>query len=200
MDLSLAGAGLLVVAPLMAALAAAIRLEDGGSPLYIQERVGQDGEPFQLLKFRTMSEAPLAPDATQLTVGDDPRITRVGRLLRSSRLDELPQLINILAGEMSVVGPRPEVPRYVAHYDAEQRAVLSARPGLTDPATLAFRHEAEILAGAEDPERTYIEEVMPEKLRINLEYLAERDAVSDLKLLLATATTLLADHLEGREG
>jgi len=198
MDLGLAGAGELVGAPLMAVIAAAIVLEDGDSPIYVQKRVGKDGELFTLLKFRTMtSESKRGGLGTEVTVSDDPRITKVGQLLRRARLDELPQLFNILKGEMSVVGPRPEVPKYVAHYDDEQRQVLAVKPGLTDPATIAYRNEAELLDAADDPDQVYIDEVMPEKLRINLAYLAERSTPKDFGVFIDTLLALVKDRTEG---
>ena len=199
LDLAFAGGALALSWPAFLALAAVIKWEDGGSALYVQERVGRFGRPFRLFKFRTMRQRSVDTAGLPITVGDDDRVTRVGRFLRRTRLDELPQLLNILRGEMSVVGPRPEVSRYVALYSDEQRAVLEVKPGLTDPATLAFRGEADVLGASEDPERTYIEIVMPEKLAMNLEYLRQRDVGSDLSLILQTVLTLASDELS-REG
>ncbi|HBU48994.1 MAG TPA: sugar transferase [Myxococcales bacterium] len=199
LDLAFAGGALALSWPAFLALAAVIKWEDGGSALYVQERVGRFGRPFRLFKFRTMRQRAVDAAGLPITVGDDDRVTRVGRFLRRTRLDELPQLLNILRGEMSVVGPRPEVSRYVALYSDEQRAVLEVKPGLTDPATLAFRGEADVLGASEDPERTYIEIVMPEKLAMNLEYLRQRDVGSDLSLILQTVLTLASDELS-REG
>ena len=199
LDLAFAGGALALSWPAFLALAAVIKWEDGGSALYVQERVGRFGRPFRLFKFRTMRQRAVDAAGLPITVGDDDRVTRVGRFLRRTRLDELPQLLNILRGEMSVVGPRPEVSRYVALYTDEQRAVLEVKPGLTDPATLAFRGEADVLGASEDPERTYIEIVMPEKLAMNLEYLRQRDVGSDLSLILQTVLTLASDELS-REG
>ena len=196
MDVALAGAGIAVSWPVMALIAVAISLEDQDSPFYIQERIGKDGKPFRLLKFRTMTNRPVGEEGPEITVGVDPRITKVGQLLRGARLDELPQLFNILAGEMSVVGPRPEVARYVAHYSEEQLRVLKVKPGLTDPATLAYRHEAERLAQSDAPEQTYINEIMPEKLAMNLEYLATRNTLSDLRVFLETVAAVLGDQSE----
>lgn len=199
LDLLLAGGALAVSWPALLALAAAIKLEDGGDAFYAQERVGRFGRRFRLFKFRTMRERSSRESGLQITVGDDDRITRIGGLLRRTRLDELPQLLNILRGEMSVVGPRPEVPRYVEMYDELQRAVLEARPGLTDPASLAFRGEAELLGASDDPEKTYVEELMPQKLALNLEYLRDRHVGSDLLLILETVLTLAGDEVK-REG
>jgi lipopolysaccharide/colanic/teichoic acid biosynthesis glycosyltransferase len=132
----------------------------------------------------------MRPDAPklggQLTVGRDPRITRVGALLRQTKLDELPQLINVLRGEMSLVGPRPEVPKYVALYTPEQRQVLSVRPGITDLASIEYRSESELLAQAPDPERVYLQEVMPHKLQLNLEYIRTQSLALDLAVILKT--------------
>jgi lipopolysaccharide/colanic/teichoic acid biosynthesis glycosyltransferase len=194
MDLALAGAGVAVSWPVMVLIAAAIAIEDKDSPFYIQERVGKNGRTFRLLKFRTMAQRPADEAGPEITIGEDPRITKVGEFLRGARLDELPQLFNILLGDMSVVGPRPEVPRYVAYYDEEQLAVLMVRPGLTDPATLAYRHEAERLSQSDDPEGLYIEQIMPEKLAMNLTYLAERNTLKDMQVFLRTVVTVLGDQ------
>ena len=196
MDITLAGAGIAVSWPVMAAIAIAISLEDKDSPLYIQERIGKDGEPFRLLKFRTMTTREIGKEGPEITVGVDSRITKIGKLLRGARLDELPQLFNILKGEMSVVGPRPEVARYVEHYSDEQLKVLTVKPGLTDPATLAYRHEAERLAQSDSPEELYIDEIMPEKLAMNLEYLAKRNTLLDVKVFLETVAAVLVDQSE----
>lgn len=188
LDLLLATLGLLLVWPLLAGAAVWIRLDSPGPVLFRQERVGRRGRSFRILKFRTMRES--AEPGRQITVGQDPRITRSGRWLRASKLDELPQLFNVLAGEMSFVGPRPEVPRYVAFYTAEERRVLELRPGITDLASIKYRHEAEILAAAADPERTYVDEVMRDKLRINLEYARGAGLKADLGVILATLGAL----------
>jgi len=177
--------GLLVLWPLFLLVALLIKLDDGGPVFFRQERVGYKGRLFRIWKFRTM-----VVDAEKigkpLTVGRDPRITRVGYWLRKFKLDELPQLFNVLAGEMSLVGPRPEVPKYVALYTPGQRRVLDLVPGITDPASIKYRDESEILARSPDPERTYVEEIMPEKIRLNLEY-AERATVwSDFIVILCT--------------
>ena len=199
MGLLLAGAGVALSWPLMLLIAAAISLEDGESPFYIQERVGKDGTIFHLLKFRTMSLRSAAEAGPEITVGADARITRIGKFLRDIRLDELPQLFNILAGDMSVVGPRPEVARYVEHYSEEELAVLTVRPGLTDPATLAYRNEADRLVQSDEPEELYINEIMPEKLAMNLEYLAQRNTAKDMKIFLKTLTTLVADRFDSEK-
>lgn len=182
-DLVAAAAGLLLLAPLLALVAVWIKLDSPGPTLFRQTRVGRFGQPFTIHKFRTMRVAPGAA----LTVGEDPRITRSGRVLRATKLDELPQLWEVLRGAMSLVGPRPELPRYVALYPAELRErVLSVRPGITDPASLAFSHESELLAAATDPEREYIERVMPAKLKLSADYAARATLLTDLRLIAAT--------------
>ena len=184
-DLIAATLGLVVLAPVFVVVAVLIKRSSPGPVFFRQVRVGRDGAPFAMLKFRTMR-----PDAEQaggpLTVGADPRITPIGRTLRTYKLDELPQLVNVVRGEMSIVGPRPEVPRYVAHYDARQRAVLAVRPGITDPASVAYRDENALLAGASDPEATYLREIMPHKLELNLAYLQRRTLLSDIGVILDT--------------
>ncbi|KQY82813.1 sugar transferase [Pelomonas sp. Root1444] len=187
LDVICSGLGLLLLAPLLLAAAVWIKLDSPGPALFRQTRVGRFGVPFTIHKFRTMRVAPGA----QITVGEDPRITRAGRLLRATKLDELPQLWDVLRGAMSLVGPRPEVPRYVALYPAELReVVLSVRPGITDPASLQFRNESELLALAADPEREYVEVVMPTKLRLAADYVRSASLMGDLRLILATLGTL----------
>jgi lipopolysaccharide/colanic/teichoic acid biosynthesis glycosyltransferase len=189
-DVAAAGAGLIVLAPLFAVVAAAIRLDSPGPVFYRQERVGRGGRTFRMTKFRSMRT-----DADRvgglLTVGADPRITRVGRWLRASKIDELPQLLDVVRGDMALVGPRPEVPRYVALYTPEQRRVLDVRPGITDPASIHYRDESEVLANADDPERAYVETVLPHKLAINLEYQDRRTLASDVGVILATLLRLV---------
>lgn len=182
--------GLIVLAPLFLLVGIAIAAEGRGGPVFFaQERVGLRGTTFRMWKFRTMVVGAERRGA-QLTVGADPRITRVGRWLRRCKIDELPQLFNVLRGEMSLVGPRPEVPRYVALYTAAQRAVLELVPGITDPASIRYRDEAAELARAADPERHYIDEIMPEKIRLNLEYAAHATPWSDLLVVLSTVGLL----------
>ncbi len=177
--------GLVALSPLLLLVAALIRREDGGPVFFRQQRVGGGGRPFRIWKFRTM-----VVDAErrggQLTVGRDPRITRTGHWLRKCKLDELPQLLNVLAGEMSLVGPRPEVERYVALYTPEQRRVLDLAPGITDPASIRYRDENEVLATAADPEATYVQQIMPEKIRLNLEYAARANLATDFMVILKT--------------
>jgi lipopolysaccharide/colanic/teichoic acid biosynthesis glycosyltransferase len=185
-DLLVAGLAVVLLAPLLAAIALWVKLDSAGPVFYRQQRVGRGGVPFDIHKFRSMV-AQAAPGGLPITVGDDPRITRAGRFLRRSKLDELPQLFDVLCGSMSLVGPRPEVPRYVALYPAALRdKVLSVRPGITDPASIAWRDESTLLARAADPERTYIEEVMPAKLRCAAQYVDEMSLATDLRLIGAT--------------
>jgi len=194
-DLLGATLGLLVLWPVLGVVAIMIYLDDGRPVFFRQERVGFQGKRFRIEKFRTMVVSPAAPSGdgpSLLTIGSrDPRITRAGYWLRRYKLDELPQLINVLAGEMSLVGPRPEVPHYVARYTADQRRVLELQPGITDPASLRYRHESEILAQAPDPERLYVEQIMPEKIRLNLEYADRASLWSDLAILVQTLFCLL---------
>jgi len=189
-DLGASAAGLLLLAPLLLLLAAWIRWDSPGPVLFRQQRIGRHGIPFQIYKFRTMVQGAQADGL--LSVADDSRATRAGRWLRRSKLDELPQLFNVLRGEMSLVGPRPEVARYVAHYPSVVAAiVLSVPPGITDWAALRFRHEGEILRRAADPEHTYLARVLPLKLKYYVRYVQRRTFAVDLHILLATVATLL---------
>ena len=182
-DLVCSALGLLLLSPLLLVIVAWIRLDSPGPALFHQTRIGRFGVPFTIHKFRTMRVEPGAA----ITVGADPRITRAGRLLRASKLDELPQLWDVLRGAMSLVGPRPELPRYVELYPAAMRErVLSVRPGVTDPASLAFSHEAELLAASSDPEREYREVILPAKLKLSSDYAARASLATDLRLILST--------------
>ena len=186
-DLAVSAVGLVVTSPIVLAAALAVKLESPGPAFYAGTRVGRGGRPFRILKLRTMQAQPGGPS---VTAGDDPRITRVGRVLRRSKLDELPQLLNVLRGEMSLVGPRPEDPRYVAHYTPEQREVLGVRPGMTGPTVLAFIDEEELLRGG-DAESVYLAEVMPGKLAIDLKYVRHASFGGDLMILGRTALAVL---------
>jgi lipopolysaccharide/colanic/teichoic acid biosynthesis glycosyltransferase len=189
-DVTCALVGLLILSPVLLLVMLWIRLDSPGPVFFRQVRVGRGGTPFRIWKFRTM-----VPDADkramQITVGRDPRITRSGELLRKFKLDELPQLLNVVSGEMSLVGPRPEVQRYVDLYTPEQRRVLDVKPGITDPASIKYRDESEVLAEASDPERTYIEEIMPEKIRINLDYAAKANVWTDVGVIFQTFAKLV---------
>jgi len=175
---------LVLLFPLFLIIALWIVVDSRGGAFYKQIRVGKNGKEFNLLKFRSMRSG--ADRSGQLTIGNDNRVTTVGRFIRKTKLDEFPQLLNILAGQMSIVGPRPEVPKYVALYSDEQKKVLTVRPGLTDYASLEYFDEQKILGQAADPEKAYIEEVMPKKLDLNLQYIAESNFWVDLKLIFRT--------------
>lgn len=184
-DVILSGLGLLLVWPLLLFLGLNIRIFDGSPVLFRQTRVGRRGRLFQILKFRTMRTNTERLGAS-VTQAGDPRVTSVGRWLRKSKLDELPQLWNVFKGEMSLVGPRPEVPQYVARYNAEQQRVLELKPGITDLATLLYRNEEELLRGKTDVERAYLEEIMPRKIQLNLAYAAGASLREDTKVILRT--------------
>jgi lipopolysaccharide/colanic/teichoic acid biosynthesis glycosyltransferase len=186
LDCSCAAIGLLVLAPAFLMIGVAVRLDSPGAVFYRQVRVGRGGRHFRIWKFRTMVELQ-ASGAPQITSATDSRITRLGGVLRRYKLDELPQLINVLVGEMSLVGPRPEVPRYVALYPPDIREViLSVRPGITDLASIEYRDESEILARASDPERAYVEVVLPEKLALSAQYVKTSSVTGDVALILRT--------------
>jgi len=189
-DIAASAIGLLVLWPVFLVIAVLIKLEDGGPVFYRQERIGYKGSPFKIWKFRTMV---VNADklGKPLTVGRDPRITRVGYWLRKFKLDELPQLLNVLLGEMSLVGPRPEVPQYMALYTPEQRKVLDLVPGITDPASIKFANEAELLAEASNPEKFYIEHIMPTKIRLNMEYASHATLWSDILVILKTLVRIV---------
>ncbi len=185
--------GLIMLTPFLLVIALLIKLGDGGPVFFYQERVGYRGRLFRICKFRTM--VPSAGHAGgQLTVGNDSRVTRTGYLLRKTKLDELPQLINVLVGEMSLVGPRPEVPRYVAFYNQEQREVLNLMPGITDLASIKYRDESSLLAQSADPEKTYIQEIMPRKIQINLAYARDATLLNDIGVIISTFAAILKIH------
>lgn len=191
-DLVFSTLGMLVLLPLFVIIAAWIKFDSKGPVFFRQERVGRFGRIFRIFKFRTMCQDAEAK-GRQITVGEDPRITCSGRFLRRYKLDELPQLINVISGEMSLVGPRPEVPRYVALYPpAVRERVLSVPPGITDYASIEFRDENAILGCAADPERAYIEEVMPVKLSYCERYVAERSLCIDFLLILKTLRAVVS--------
>ena len=190
-DLLIAAAALLLAAPLMLVIAAWIKLDSPGPVFFRQERVGRHGRVFRIHKFRTMRHDP-SDRGPQITVGGDARITRVGAFLRGSKLDELPQLIDVLQGTMSLVGPRPEVPRYIEFYPpASREKILSVRPGITDLASIEYRRESELLAGSDDPERAYVEQVLPEKLRYAELYVDGASLWTDIRLLCRTLRVVL---------
>lgn len=176
---------LLLLLPIMFFIALIIFIVDGPPVFFLQTRVGKDGKTFKIIKFRTMR--PNSDKNIQITVGsNDNRITRTGRFLRKYKLDELPQFFNVLKGEMSVVGPRPEVPKYVEFYDERQKQVLSVKPGITDWASIAYIDENDMLKGVDDPESYYIQNIMPQKLELNLQYIKDSDRLKDFKILWHT--------------
>jgi lipopolysaccharide/colanic/teichoic acid biosynthesis glycosyltransferase len=189
MDVLFSLGGLIVLSPVLLIAAAAVALSSPGGIFYRAERVGKDGRPFRLYKFRSMvAGADKAGPA--ITVAGDARVTPVGKLLRKTKLDELPQLINVLKGEMSLVGPRPESPKYVALYTEAQRAVLRVRPGITSLASIRYRDEESLLHGA-DWETRYIEQIMPEKIAIDLDYIASANPWKDIQIILQTFGAIL---------
>lgn len=188
LDLALSLLGLIVLGPVFLAVALLIKFEDGGPVLYRGLRAGRHGRPFRMLKFRSMvvNADRIGPPST---AADDRRITRVGRRLRTYKLDELPQLLNVITGDMSLVGPRPEVLQEVELYNDEEKLLLTVRPGITDDASLRFHNEGELLRGSADPHRTYREKIRPEKMRLGIEYVRRRSLWGDLVILLRTALT-----------
>jgi lipopolysaccharide/colanic/teichoic acid biosynthesis glycosyltransferase len=184
-DFTAAGLGLLILSPLFIALALLIVLDTGRPIFFKQRRIGRHFVPFHVLKFRTMVVGAAAM-GRPITVGEDPRITRVGRWLRRTKLDELPQLWNVVRGEMSLVGPRPELFEYVQMFHRDYEEILKVRPGLTDSASLVYRNESEELAKAEDPEREYTGRILPHKLRLSADYLRHSSLLGDMRLILRT--------------
>ena len=178
-------AGLIVLSPILIVIAVKIKTGDNGPVFFKQIRVGEKNKEFEILKFRTM-----VVDAEklgrQITVGNDSRITKIGAFLRKYKLDELPQLINVFKGDMSLVGPRPEVPRYVKLYNEEQKKVLEVKPGITDLASIRYRDENELLGKAENPDNLYINTIMPDKLALNLEYIHKNNVFFDIYIILKT--------------
>lgn len=190
MDIVLSACALAALWPLLLLIALAIWIDDPGPVFYRQVRVGRNGKTFRIFKFRSM-----VMDADKkglaITVGRDSRITRVGAVLRKTKLDELAQLLNVLLGQMSFVGPRPEVPKYVELYTPYQRQVLLVRPGITDYASIAYRNENDLLAGAPNPETMYIEQIMPDKIELNMKYLREISPLADIRLILKTIVAVI---------
>lgn len=183
-------AGLIVLLPILIIVAICIKLESKGPVFFKQKRVGKNKKIFEIYKFRTM-----VIDAEklgkQITVGNDSRITRVGKFIRKCKLDEFPQLINVVKGEMSLVGPRPEVPRYVDLYDKYQEQILLVQPGITDYASIEFRNENDILGNSINAEKTYIEEIMPAKIELNMKYIRNISLIEDLKLIINTIIAII---------
>ncbi len=196
LDTTMALAGIAILAPVFVAAAVLIVLEDGPPVLFRQWRIGRRGVPFRILKFRTMRSGCAGPS---ITASSDPRVTRTGAWLRGLKIDELPQLLNVLAGSMSLIGPRPEVPEYVRLEDEHWRRVLESRPGITDLASLAFRDEESVLAGCSDRDAYYRRILLPEKLRLNIQYQQSRCFTRDLKLLWMTARYSISPRGFSRE-
>ncbi len=170
LDVVLSALGVIILSPFLLVISAWVTFDSTGGAFFTQVRVGKDGQPFHLLKFRTMR--PASESKGQLTIGtNDPRITNIGKFLRAYKLDELPQLINVLIGDMSLVGPRPEVPKYVALYTQEQRRILTVKPGITDQASLEYFEENDVLAKSDNPEQTYVLEIMPHKIDLNMSFI-----------------------------
>lgn len=188
-DILASAIGLALLAPLMLIIAAAVRLTSSGPALFRQTRVGRHGQDFTLRKFRTMTHKPQAARG-HFDAGDASRVTRLGRFLRKTKLDELPQLLNVLAGDMSLVGPRPEVRKWVQAYPDRWAAVLAVRPGITDPASIEFRNEEDILAAAPDPQAAYRDRILPRKLDLYEQYVATRSLPRDIALIFRTFRAL----------
>ena len=184
--------GLIILLPLFIIIALLIVIDSRGGIFYRQVRVGERGKDFNLYKFRSMKTN--AEKGGLLTVGGrDSRITKMGYFIRKYKIDELPQLINVFIGDMSLVGPRPEVRKYVDLYNEQQKQVLNVKPGITDYASIEYRNENELLGKALNPEQTYIEEIMPAKLNLNLKYIAEKGLITDCKIILKTIRKIIAD-------
>ena len=181
--------GLILLSPFMIIIAILIKLDSKGPIFFKQVRVTKNEREFKIFKYRTMRVG--SDKYSQITVGKDSRITKVGDFLRKYKLDEIPQLINVLIGDMSLVGPRPEVPKYVALYTEEQREILKVRAGITDYASIEFSNENDILANEADPEKAYIEKIMPRKIELNKKYLSEISVMTDIKIILLTIKKIL---------
>lgn len=207
-DLAVSCAGIAASAPLLACVAILVWVCDGRPIFFRQERIGFRGRPFKIWKFRTMRTS--APTRTGsaiddagtrlITVAGDARVTRLGAWLRKTKLDELPQLFNVVAGEMSLVGPRPEVERYVRRYTEQQRRVLDLLPGITDAASICFRHESEMLAGLTDPEGHYVRWIVPAKIRLNLRYARRASVARDIGILFSTLAALFRRGYRSGDG
>ena len=187
LDILAATAGLILLSPVFGLVACCIKLTSRGPVLFRQVRIGKDGRPFRILKFRSMMQSSIGD--LKITVAGDSRVTRVGKFLRRYKVDELPQLWNVIRGQMSLVGPRPEVPVYIEEYTREQRMVLSVRPGITDSASLAYRHEEEILANQGSPEQFYRTQILPDKLARNKAYLEKITLRNDIRIILKTISS-----------
>ena len=189
-DIKVSFIGILVLSPILLLIALLIKLDSPGQIFYRGVRIGKDGKAFRIYKFRTM-----VVNAEKLggpsTAGDDARVTKIGKLIRKYKLDELPQLLNVLEGDMSFVGPRPEVPLYVNMYTEEEKAILTVQPGITDWASLWNPDEGSILAGSADPEKAYMEKIRPTKLKLQLRYVKERSFLTDMKIIFLTILKII---------
>ena len=188
-DIILSLFGLIILLPFMLIIAIFIKLDSKGPVFFKQLRVTKNGREFKIFKYRTMRVG--SDKYSQITVGKDDRITKIGSFLRKYKLDEIPQLINVLLGDMSLVGPRPEVPKYVALYTKEQKEILKVRAGITDYASIEFSDENDLLASEEDPEKAYIEKIMPKKIELNKKYISEISMLTDIKIILLTIKKIL---------
>lgn len=188
-DITLSLLGLILLLPFMLIIAILIKIDSKGSVFFKQVRVTKNGREFKIFKYRTMRVG--SDKYSQITVGKDDRITKIGLFLRKYKLDEIPQLINVFIGDMSLVGPRPEVPKYVALYTEEQKEILKVRAGITDYASIEFSNENDILADEADPEKAYIEKIMPRKIELNKKYLSEISVITDIKIILLTIKKIL---------
>lgn len=197
-DLVVALLGLLALSPILLIISLWIKIDSKGPILFKQVRIGKNGEEFKIFKFRTMVND-AEKKGMQITVGKDSRITRVGHFLRKVKLDELPQLINVFLGDMSFVGPRPEVPKYVTLYNEYQKCIFKVRPGITDIASIEYRDENTILSKSNDPERDYINNIMPHKLELNVKYLYKISIVYDLGIIFSTIQIIIKDSINNRK-
>jgi len=188
-DITLSLFGLIILLPFMLIIAILIKIDSKGPVFFKQIRVTKNGKEFKIFKYRTMRVG--SDKYSQITVGKDGRITKIGSFLRKYKLDEIPQLINVLIGDMSLVGPRPEVPKYVALYTDEQKEILKVRAGITDYASIEFSDENDLLASEEEPEKAYIEKIMPKKIELNKKYLSEVSILTDIKIILLTIKKIL---------
>lgn len=193
LDIVISLIGLLLLFPLFVAVSLLIKLDSRGPVFFRQERIGKDFEPFRICKFRSMA-ADTQGQGARITVGGDTRVTKVGKVLRTSKIDELPQLFNVLKGEMSLVGPRPEVGEYVRLFEADYRRLLEVRPGITDPASIKYSSEETFLARSNNWEVDYVGKILPEKIKLSLEYLDNRTVLSDLKLIVKTVMKTSSLH------
>ena len=188
-DITLSLFGLIILLPFMLIIAILIKFDSKGTIFFKQIRVTKDGKEFKIFKYRTMKVG--SDKYSQITVGQDERITKIGSFLRKYKLDEIPQLINVLIGDMSLVGPRPEVPKYVALYTDEQKEILKVRAGITDYTSIEFSDENDLLASEKNPEEAYIEKIMPKKIELNKKYLSEISVLTDIKIILLTIKKIL---------